>query len=275
VRSAAASARAGDARPARARCGTAMCAGTAVRAYGTAVGRPLDHRVNDRERTSRPDGKARRDPARAAGSAGTGRAAGGAVPVLVSLAAPRTRLIVGRGAARVPPNQGVQPTPLARPVTCGESNRQARGRLFHSGSSARGEAQFSSRPRFTGTRRRLARCLCLFLPKLASVTTRRRGATDAQMFGGTSPSSSGRARPAAASRASGDARPARARCRTAMHTGVAVRSCGTAVGRPLGRRVDDRERTSRPDGKGLPRPRAGGRQSGHGPGGGRRRAGVR
>jgi hypothetical protein len=92
VRSAAASTQAGDARPARARCGTAMRAGVAVRSYGTAAGRPLGRRVNDRERTSRPDGKARLDPARAASSAGTGRAAGGAVPVSGRLAAPRTRL---------------------------------------------------------------------------------------------------------------------------------------------------------------------------------------
>ena len=94
-----------------------MRAGVTVRSCGTAAGRPLGHRVNDRERTSRPDGKARRDPARAAGSAGTGRAAGGAVPLSGRLAAPRTRLVVGSGAARVPPNQGVQPTPLARPST--------------------------------------------------------------------------------------------------------------------------------------------------------------
>jgi hypothetical protein len=60
-----------------------VVAGTAVQACGTAAGRPLGHRVNDRERTSRSDGKAHRDPTRAAGSAGTGRAAGGAVPSLI------------------------------------------------------------------------------------------------------------------------------------------------------------------------------------------------
>jgi hypothetical protein len=84
ARPAVASTRAGDARPARARCGTATRAGVAVRSCGTAVGRPLGRCVDDRERTSRPDGKARRDPARAAGSAGTGRAAGGAVPSLIT-----------------------------------------------------------------------------------------------------------------------------------------------------------------------------------------------
>jgi hypothetical protein len=159
----------------------------------------------------------------------------------------------------VPPNQGVQPTPLARPPTWAVFTGKRAAALLCRDVCGVQEGGRHPAGLFTGTGRRLARCLCSFLPKLASVTTRRRGAADAQTFGRTSPRSHGRVRPAAASTRAGDAKPARARCGTAMRAGVAVRSCGTAAGRPLDHRVDDRERTSHPDGKARRDPaRAGG-----------------
>ena len=143
----------------------------------------------------------------------------------------------------------MQLTPLARFVTCAVFAGKRAAASSALAVQFERAVQSCPFPRFTGTRRRLARCLCSSVLALISFPTSASGAADSQAFGGTSPRSSGRVRSAAASTRAGNARPARARCGTATRAGVAVRACGTAAGRPLGRRVNDRERTSRPDGK--------------------------